>query len=274
MSKPRNLAAIAVVYGAIACGKKYVDPQEEARKQHCPELKTWADCDEKLRAASATKKEADVSGANAEMDAAFKSYDGKGTPDQQALKAIMARSAALAGGLPSESIRLQFIEAQAVEFRKRGGPLFAPESFSDSPPEWRTLVPSKDAAKCGVWASMWANEDEKFASLVRFGFRKIQCGEKVWELALISRVCWLYEKASPNSSVLVWDSGEAAAEAVERSKWTDYKGTRRMQAHVTNHGQRVAPGGRFEIVGEWNEFVRVEGREAQKGTVGFVSPSA
>lgn len=275
MNARRGLALLLFfAHGAIACGKKYVDPQEEARKRDCPELPTWAACDEKIRAENATKKEAALTRANGQIAAALKNYDAKPKPDKQALKAIMAQSGELAKGLQPEPLQQQFVDTQAAEFRKRMAPLFTPESFSEGPPDWKTLVPSKNPAQCGIWASMWTNDDETLDSLATLGFRYLQCGEKSWSVELLSRVCWLYERANPKGSVFVWNDVPAAKTGTQLGKQTGDEAALRMLAFVSAHAQIVQVGGRFEIVDRYEGFIRVEGREAQKGVDGFVSPTA
>jgi hypothetical protein len=113
---------------------------------------------------------ADEREAREKIRAVWADYD-KTPPDKFRLAVALAKAKTLAEGAPTRA-RQEILERVDVAARDRMAPLIRPESRTDGD-ESRTLVPSDDAAKCLLWASMWRNETAK--ELKDMGFTRIAC---------------------------------------------------------------------------------------------------
>ena len=97
-------------------------------------------------------------------------YD-KAPPDKLRLVLAMTSTKALAESAPARA-RQEILDDIGVASRYRMAPIVRPENYATDT-GGRTLVPSDDAPKCLLWASMWRSEvaDE----LRGVGFTRIEC---------------------------------------------------------------------------------------------------
>lgn len=128
------------------------------------------------------KRQAVLSEYGQKLQAIWKRYDDEPKAKQNKVRLGEAADevAKLVEGTPDE-FRQVIGNAGMAGFRKRTAPLIRPETYADGP-EYKTLIPAKDLAKCLMWGSMWFNNNA--ADMRKMGFTKIACPDqkREWEL--------------------------------------------------------------------------------------------
>jgi hypothetical protein len=284
--KPSSLASLRIAVGVVGtllvlslygmtnsfCGSetKQDSAQMEALKRNCPDLKTWEECATRLRTQQLTQQNAVeveqkkvLAGATKQAEALWAAYDAKKSPNKAHLVQSLSAVAALA---PQGSDGEVFLASAREQYRRRSAPLINPEAVAEGE-HAQTLVPSKNAAKCAVWASVWTSDDTLDAAFA-LGFVEIKCGTQVWNLESLASVCWLYDVRSPRDGIFVWKDPESAAMGTALGhKDLNEAPQAGMQflGFSSTHAKLVASQSKLNSVGRQEGLVRVIGNAQVSG---------
>lgn len=184
----------------LACSKndgptKDQQAQEEARKRSCPDLKTWAECDARMRAqaaasasAAAAKETAEFEEAQRDIDKMWVDFDKKSKRDKPALFEAFDATKIRIAMLTSPASQERLTERNEMHYRVRMAPLVRPPTRATGP-GYRTLVPSANLAECLIWGSMWINDEGTASAMESLGFESIKCDDGTsWNVKTRSKV--------------------------------------------------------------------------------------
>jgi hypothetical protein len=169
--------------------------QEEARKANCPDLKTWADCDARMRAhaaasasAAAAKEAAEYEEAQRDIDKMWTDFDKKPKRDKPALFETIDATKVRILLVTSPAAAQRLTERNEAHYRVRMAPLVRPPTRATGP-GYRTLVPSANLSECLVWGSMWIHENETASAMESLGFDVIKCDDGTsWDVKTRSKI--------------------------------------------------------------------------------------
>jgi hypothetical protein len=272
--------------GSLFGSKRELAPdsaQEAARLRTCPELKTWAECvvrQEKDMVEAAARanavRERNVESRRTAIAAAWAAFDALPKKTKKDLFATLEKVTSQVEMLsPADGATARAQSASLA--RERMAPLIIPETRATGDAN-DTLVPSPDAAKCRVWASMWTRDLDTLDSLITLGFQSVVCGDKTTNLREAANVCYLRWKQGPDhaadDAIFVWKTLEVFERARVVGQRTDDRATLEYLGLVSRGADTMMPGGRYVIEDRGPGWVRISGRDAQAGRRGYVDEDA
>lgn len=291
------LGVLAITIASCAMDKDRNPAQRARRKELCPDLDTWRQCEERLAkkaADDATRAEAErvalaksaLEAARASIEEGWRDYDRSTEKTKAAFFEIYGRAVAAAEAVPKAAPRSLRDEVDAAA-RERMAPLINGEARASYEAN-RGLIPSPSASKCRLWGAMWVADDETLESMLSLGFNRVVCDDRVWDLQAENRRCFVYGTALDDNDdargayqglsqgiygsyvILVWKTLDAFARAQLVGPSTGENDALAFLALASDGAQNVMPGSEFEVVDSSPAWLRIDGRGPQAGVSGYV----
>jgi hypothetical protein len=201
-------------------------------------------------------------------------YDALATKSKPALKATSDTVLARAAILPKPYLDTAVREISR-QYRLRMAALITPGEATATGPDADVLVPSANAAKCRLWGSMWANEDETLAAIESLGFARIACEGKSWDVKELRSTCYLYSDEliddEPRSTVFVWKTLDYFRAAQRTAHDEGDQAAMRYLGLVSNGASMMVANLKFFVEERGDGWLRVSNR-LPDAVSGYVEP--